>query len=267
MSAARTGISLILFHDEVFLMFVLYNRVPYEFLVIRRGLLRLQMVMSDYCKNAFSIILVEKTCNEVITANSTFFVNPGDTRSGSSCSVSIQKVPVAGGICQLRLDLLEFESAGPNFQSGMCLIDTFSIGGIDNAPPVICGSNDRQHSEFLSSSNFADLHEACTYSLRKSIPVYVDVRSARHINLMMNLGFTMKTRRWKIKVTQIPCYSSRLAPPDCLQYYEEASGYIKSFNYGSLQTDAAYQLNMRLDMPRIPWEGRKFSGLRSQEVT
>ncbi|XP_003739974.2 uncharacterized protein LOC100904935 [Galendromus occidentalis] len=166
---------------------------------------------------------VEKTCNEVINFNNTFFVHPADVRPSSSCSVAVEKKWVPGGICQLKLDFLEFETVGPSFQSGMCLHDTFSVAGADKVPPIICGLNDRQH-------------------------MYVDVRNARNIHLMMNLGLNVTNRRWKIKVSQIPCYSPRLAPPDCLQYYEEPTGYIKSFNYGNIHNDTSYQLNLRYRM-------------------
>lgn len=39
-------------------------------------------------------------------------------------------------------------------------------------------------------------------------------------------------RSWNIKATQIACDCPTKAPSGCLMYYTEASGTVKSFNYG-----------------------------------
>merc|ERR1712098_570899 len=45
----------------------------------------------------------------------------------------------------------------------------------------------------------------------------------------------MKTmaRKWNIKITQISCSSPERAPAGCLQFYNETSGTIRSFNFKS----------------------------------
>lgn len=74
--------------------------------------------------------------------------------------------------------------------------------------------------------------------------MYVNVRHSRNIHLMVNIGANRTTRRWKIRVTQIPCYSERLAPPGCLQYFEESAGTIKSFGYDPYTNDSTYPLRL-----------------------
>ncbi|OQR69965.1 hypothetical protein BIW11_11940 [Tropilaelaps mercedesae] len=166
---------------------------------------------------------IERTCNDVITGNNTFFINPDDVQPGSSCQVEVEKKWHVNGVCQMRLDLLEFETVPANALSGACLHDSFTIAGADRPIPTICGKNDRQH-------------------------LYVDVRKARSIHLMVNLGTNLTPRRWKIRVTQIPCTSRRLAPPGCLQYFEDASGYLKSFGYDIVGNDSTYPLDLSYSM-------------------
>ncbi|XP_028966432.1 uncharacterized protein LOC108863753 [Galendromus occidentalis] len=167
---------------------------------------------------------LEKTCGGRIVANNTYFVSPYESvRGGSSCSVEVQKKWHISGICQMRLDFIEFDTVGPNFATGACIHDSFSVSGADRSVPTICGRNNKQH-------------------------MYIDVRNARSIRLNVNLGQNSTSRQWKIRVSQIPCYSERLAPPNCLQYFEEDSGIISSFNYGSLFNDSSYPLDLRYRM-------------------
>ncbi|XP_022706807.1 uncharacterized protein LOC111270701 isoform X2 [Varroa jacobsoni] len=162
---------------------------------------------------------IEKTCNDVITTNNTFFVNPSEIRPGSSCVVDVEKKWALESVCQMRLDLLKFEMGPANALSGICLHDAFTVVGVDRPVPTICGRNDRQH-------------------------LYVDVRNSRSIQLMVNLGANSTTRRWKIRVTQIPCTSQRLAPTGCLQYFEDSTGYLKSFGYDPVAESSTYPLGL-----------------------
>lgn len=93
-------------------------------------------------------ILVEKTCNDVITTNNTFFVNPSEIRPGSSCVVDVEKKWALESVCQMRLDLLKFEMGPANALSGICLHDAFTVVGVDRPVPTICGRNDRQHCQY-----------------------------------------------------------------------------------------------------------------------
>jgi len=62
-------------------------------------------------------------------------------------------------------------------------------------------------------------------------------------------------RKWKIKISQIPCNAQYRAGDSCLQYYTGMSGRVKSFNYG----DPA--------MPNFPPEMEAGSQLSAQEYT
>ena len=42
---------------------------------------------------------------------------------------------------------------------------------------------------------------------------------------------TTATRKWDVKISQIPCHSDFKAPPDCAQYYTGPSGEFTSLNY------------------------------------
>ena len=42
---------------------------------------------------------------------------------------------------------------------------------------------------------------------------------------------TTTTRKWDVKISQIPCHSNFKAPKDCAQYYTGASGKFTSLNY------------------------------------
>ena len=42
---------------------------------------------------------------------------------------------------------------------------------------------------------------------------------------------TTTTRKWDVKISQIPCHSNFKAPKDCGQYYTGASGKFTSLNY------------------------------------
>lgn len=92
-------------------------------------------------------IPVEKSCGERIYANNSFFVSPDRVRAGSSCSVEIEKKRHYAGVCQMRLDFIEFDLVGPSFQSGACIQDSFTVSGASASVPVICGHNSKQHSE------------------------------------------------------------------------------------------------------------------------
>ncbi|XP_064489991.1 uncharacterized protein LOC135401482 [Ornithodoros turicata] len=171
---------------------------------------------SGTCAQGFGVCCqVTKTCGETIRSNNTYFVDPSYTggglgmKAGSYCSVTVEKVNP--NVCQLRLDMERFDIVGPNTFpiSGECTYDTFSVTGQDASSPVpvICGINHGQH-------------------------MYVNVgQPGASVQLRMSLAPKSTQRAWKIRVTQIPCNSPRQAPSGCLQYHEEPTGIISSFNY------------------------------------
>ncbi|XP_018493803.1 uncharacterized protein LOC108863749 [Galendromus occidentalis] len=149
---------------------------------------------------------MSRTCDQIILQNNTYFVeNPLEMRG--KCDVDVHKLRYPGDICQLKLDLVEFSTIGPD-PNGICSFDSFEVSGQLNAVPVICGLNSGQH-------------------------FYLDVQGIPTVHLRMNLAANQTRRVWKIRVSQLPCRSGRLAPRGCLQYLEENSGIISSFNYGN----------------------------------
>jgi len=153
-----------------------------------------------------------RTCGEPITTNLTSFVNPSypsaDTTGNNRCQTEVQLI-AEGNVCQLRLDFITMDVAGPNTDSGECDKDLFMVTGTttDSRVPKICGENTGQH-------------------------MYVDVKPrGGNPQLTMDLGLQAASRSWEIKVTQIKCESVQRAPSGCLQYFNTTSGNVKSFNY------------------------------------
>lgn len=65
------------------------------------------------------------------------------------------------------------------------------------------------------------------------ILVYVDAGpSSGNIKINIVTSGDSFARKWRIKVSQIPCNAQYRAGDSCLQYFTGMSGRIKSFNYG-----------------------------------
>lgn len=59
--------------------------------------------------------------------------------------------------------------------------------------------------------------------------MYLDVADVPHRKIFLTvIGLGKMERAFRIKVTQV---MEANVPPDCLQFHENISGYIKSFNY------------------------------------
>lgn len=87
---------------------------------------------------------------------SVFFLNkqyPNADYEMGSCTLTILHTP---SICQLRLDLQEFELSEPNSQ-GLCDSDFFKVDGFHVHAPTICGRNTLQHSKASHSYNSLNL--------------------------------------------------------------------------------------------------------------
>lgn len=99
----------------------------------------------------------------------------------------------------------------------MCSFDYFTVTGGSSAVPRICGENSGQH-------------------------VYVDFAGDSPITVSVATSSSFSfNRRWHLHLQQVGCDSESRAPFGCLQYYQDASGTISSFNYdssGSGQTNS-----------------------------
>jgi len=184
---------------------------------------------SGSCAEGYGVCCVFSIrCGGSSSENNTYFQSTG-TETGS-CNVNI--CPLAE-VCQLRLDFSKFDISQPSAETsatlavkslngainpdgldvtdmGQCLTDTFAVTSPGSAtPPVICGSNDGQH-------------------------MYVDASEACNI-LAFQLSGDAK-RSWEIKVVQLKCDFSNLAPTGCTQwFYGEVEGQIQSFNFNGGQ--------------------------------
>ncbi|XP_042885176.1 uncharacterized protein LOC122261544 [Penaeus japonicus] len=164
---------------------------------------------SGTCSSGFgSCCVFQKTCGESTSQNCTYFVNtnyPDPFNSVGSCQLTVNKANT--NICQLRLDFVEFTLSGPDATEQQCLTDRFSVAGASSLP-IICGVNSGNH-------------------------MYVDL--GRGTTTPASLTFVTMgpsfDRKWKVKVTQIPCNTDYTAPSNCVQYYTGVSGKVMSYNF------------------------------------
>ncbi|XP_046633822.1 uncharacterized protein LOC124313125 [Daphnia pulicaria] len=171
--------------------------------------------ISGTCGRGYGLCCVTtKTCQGVIYANNTYFVNqgyPGSYTSAGQCYTTVNRL--APNICQLRLDFEAFSIAQPEPAEHRCVSDSFVVSGTTSPVPVICGDNAGQHMYLNIGYN-------------STTPITLTMITS---NLMAG-GFT-SARNWKIRVSQIPCNEGFAAPPGCLQYYTGSVGVIRSFNF------------------------------------
>lgn len=96
----------------------------------------------------------------------------------------ILRVEPNEGICQLRIELLDFSLAQPS-GDGICNTDVLSISGGASNVPLLCGENSGQHIivDFIDSN-----------------PITITVKATA--------SFTFG-RHWNIRVSQIGCESAQ----------------------------------------------------------
>ncbi|CAG0879886.1 unnamed protein product [Cyprideis torosa] len=152
---------------------------------------------------------VSKGCGDNIKEGLAYFETDDDfTKASSICKATIQKAN--DSICQIKLEFEEFILAqpsklSPTVSTGACP-DNFQVNGGTRAP-AICGMNTGQH-------------------------MYVDFPHGSDVITIDASGqLNMPDRKIGIKIIQIACDSPMRAPLDCLQYYNSASGTIRSFNF------------------------------------
>lgn len=204
-------------------------------------------VSSGSCAKGFGTCCqIQKTCDTTSSFDNTYFVNPSypnsDTDSGV-CMISIYRA--SKDICQMRLDFYNLELAQPD-SDGNCNTDFLTVSGGTSAAPTICGTNSGQH-------------------------MYVDVdpNSTGALKVTVDRSTSTTSRKWNIKVKQIPCTSTDRAPSGCLQYYTDTSGNVQSFNFQSTITEGTPQIanqnygaciNMATGYCGVIWERNTTSG-------
>ncbi|BFF89197.1 uncharacterized protein DMAD_08001 [Drosophila madeirensis] len=171
-------------------------------------------------------------CGDVTGQQIVYFESPNYPNAVREMMICVLILNVRKGVQQLRLDFQMFELSRPT--NGDCVDDQFIVSG-HNANfqiPILCGINTGQHIYI----HVGDSNEGKVY-----LSVFVKVSSGG--------------RSFNIKVTQV---EDDLAPNNCLQYFTETEGIIKSFNYdmdGSIvdNREATYfnNLNYAICMSRM----------------
>lgn len=176
---------------------------------------------SGACASSFGVCCVfEGTCGTQVAENNTYFSSSGRTL-GSACTYRVCKC--SDDICQLRLDfetfalsnpvtittvLIQGGAAGAKNTMGQCNTDTFGVTAPGfGSVPVICGTNTGYHMYVPASD------------------------SCNQLSAAYGSASTASTSSLSVKVSQIECSSSRLAPTGCLQYFTSETGTIESFNF------------------------------------
>ncbi|KAJ0170140.1 hypothetical protein K1T71_014068 [Dendrolimus kikuchii] len=185
------------------------------------------------------------------------FINPplNKESSGLECSYNVEINN--NNVCQMRIDFETFNLAPPTTVDSVenvtqrpgytCRNDIFQVTNLQansDFLPALCGDNNGQH-------------------------IYVRVNASLN-SRTIRLNFKIADRNsqphlpqatWKIKVTQLECFNALgkyrdglldaitsslpstplassadrdeylIAPPGCLQYHPDRSGYFESFNY------------------------------------
>ncbi|XP_076370293.1 uncharacterized protein LOC143256672 isoform X1 [Tachypleus tridentatus] len=177
------------------------------------------------CANGYAVCCLERfTCGNVTSKNETVFVNPSypfNSENGTdTCQVTVGN---PNGVCQLRLDFLEFSLGQPD-DNGQCTSDSFMVRSmVGETLPILCGENGGQHM-------YVDLGSSSTN------PVVLSVVSNSY----------KTTRRWQIKITMVKCNSLDMAPSGCLQYHRKPSEFVRSFNWGpKRENHVRYLSNLR----------------------
>lgn len=177
------------------------------------------------CAASFGVCCTIKvnTCPGTVSQNGSYIENPAFPvayAATANCVFTINKC--SSDICQIRLDFTSLVQAQPTTTTGNCGTDTLTIapgGGAGTqpgtvAPPVLCGTNTGHH-------------------------VYLDAGITTAAATVTFVQPTAGTSTWRIKVSQIECYSANRAPSGCLQYFSGSNKHtVTSFNYDGLACTA-----------------------------
>jgi len=159
-------------------------------------------------------LLVKMKCDDTVTANNTYIRNPEYSASWKPTSKEQCKFTLEnpGDVCQYRLDFDDLSLESPTvgaagaIRLGDCATDSMTVTDVNKAVlPTICGKNSGQH-------------------------MYVEAgeKSDKAV-----IDFTItNAATWDIRVTQIKCGSSLLAPTGALQYHLDGMGTAETFNFG-----------------------------------
>ncbi|KAJ8715312.1 hypothetical protein PYW08_005293 [Mythimna loreyi] len=174
---------------------------------------------SGDCADGLGVCCVfEVSCGGAVQNNLTYFMSPGFPElwgGDQDCNITIEKTHA--GIMQLRIDFLHFTIGQPNRTTGDCDEDAMILGDGDSKF-TLCGQNHGQHVYHTLSTGSEKREDG-------------DLPGTKAITLTMRMRAGDMPRIWLMRFAQMPLANT--APHNCLQYYTNDNGTIKTFNYAS----------------------------------
>ncbi|OXA50838.1 hypothetical protein Fcan01_14172 [Folsomia candida] len=141
----------------------------------------------------------------------------------TQCAFKIRKKK---DVCQVRLDFKVFSGFSSANNDGVCDRDRLQISNSITVPDG-----------FTTCGNLADQHMYLSFGSSDSIDILPRVLSTN--------------ARYEIVMSQIPCLSNRVVPSYCLQYFNQSTAIVKSFDWPTQQ-----QSNQQTDWVDINGEQR-----------
>lgn len=191
---------------------------------------------SGSCADGFGVCCIKMLANgESSNLNMTHISSTGKARTTTITAGATKYTicPASDAICRIRFDFTTFILAGPvttpgtlaNSNGGIlaeqaaslgdCTEDQFSIANPASAgTPVICGTNTGQH-------------------------MIVDSDGVGCSDVHFSIGHASFSRSWDITVLQFECSNEMGGPAGCLQWFTDAKGSVRSFNFPLQKAGAA----------------------------
>jgi len=199
---------------------------------------------SGTCADGFGVCcVVTITTGQSASVNNTYITMSSDIAAGAH---TYTICPCSDDICRIKFDFTSFTLEGPVSgqgtlaagtnalttaqiaqapTTGQCASDTFQIvSPSGRSSPLICGDNANQHM----------ILEAC---------------GSECLTVHLGIGATSTTTRaLDIRVTQYRCGDEQGGPPGCLQYFQNTSGKIRSFNFPDTTAGTAITYNYAIHL-------------------
>jgi len=187
------------------------------------------------CAAGFGVCCVQKIDDDSdtdVNYNDTYIQNPDYPSSyGDESSITYKVSKIESDICFLRLDFEMFDVVQQPVTALCATGDHLSItntgSGLDY--PSICGNLAGSHMYVSMGGDDGDS---------------ADIK----VNLVGEQAG--ETRKWEIKVSQIPCFSAYSPPDGCAQWFTEPSGTIQDWagSDDMLQDSLDYNICVRQNM-------------------
>merc|ERR1711971_222689 len=187
------------------------------------------------CAAGFGVCCVMKIDDDSdtdVSYNDTYLQNPDYPSSyGDESSITYKVSKLQSDICFLRLDFEMFDVVALSTTALCASGDHLSITntGSELDYPAICGSLAGSHMYVSLGGDASDS---------------ADIK----VNLVGEANG--ETRKWEIKVSQIPCFSDYSPPEGCAQWFTEPSGTIQDWAGADnmLQDSLDYNVCVRQNM-------------------